>query len=49
MSGLAAAGLARVPNAMSKPDSTNVAESMASAGRVPTKATATPPPTAPAT
>ena len=49
VSGLAAAGLARVPRAINKPESTNVAESMTSAGRTPMKATATPPPTAPST
>ena len=44
-----AAGLARVPSAMSRPESTNVAASMTSEGRTPMKATASPPATAPAT
>ena len=48
-SGWAAAGLERVPNAINKPDSTNVPASSASELRTPMKATATPPPTAPAT
>ena len=47
LSGLAAAGRGRVPSPMNKPESTNVAASMTSAGRTPMKATANPPPTAP--
>jgi len=48
-SGAAAAGRARVPNAISKPDSTNVAESMASERHTPMNATANPPAIAPST
>ena len=47
ISGLAGAGLARVPSPMNSAETTNVAASMTSAGRTPRKATASPPPTAP--